>query len=195
MPILGVIASSYLQSTDPGAMFVISSTTVNSAVSSVTFTGIPSTYSHLEIRWSAQSSRPTFSIDDLIVRVGNGSIDTGNNYSIHQMIGTGTNPVTSNNNTTIGYAQIQGVVGTTVANTYGVGVSTILDYANTNKFKTTRTIALNDTNGQASGFNGWINLASFAWRNTAAINTIQFSNGSGANFTTGTRFSIYGIKG
>jgi hypothetical protein len=195
MPVLGIVASSYLQSTDIGALFPIASTTVGTAVSSVTFSSIPSTYSHLEVRWSLQSSRPTYNLDDIVYRVGNGSIDSGNNYSNHQMIGTGTNPVSANNASNIGYSQISGVVGTTVGSTFGVGVTTILDYANTNKFKTARTIGLNDTNGQASGFNGWINLASFNWRSTAVINTLQISMASGANITTGSRISIYGIKG
>jgi hypothetical protein len=195
MPILGVIASSYLQSTDTGSMFAIASTTVGTAVSNVTFTNIPSTYTHLEIRWSAQSSRGTYSIDDLKIQVGNSTIDTGNNYSWHQMIGTGTNPVTANNTTNTDYSQNQGIVGTTVGNTFGVGVTTILDYANTSKYKSGRTIGINDTNGQTSGFNGWIVLSSFNWRNTSAINTIRLSPSSGPNWTTGTRFSLYGIKG
>jgi hypothetical protein len=53
---------------------------------------------------------------------------------------------------------------------------------------------LNDTNGQTSGYNGWLGLDSFAWRSKSAIDTIKFTPANG-NFTTGTRISIYGIKG
>ena len=193
MPILGVVASSYLQST--GTMFAIASTTVGAGVSNITFTGIPNTYKHLEIRWSAQTNRGTYNLDDLLIQVGNGTIDTGANYSNHQMIGTGSNPVTANSNTNLTYGYAQGQLGTTVANTFGVGVTTILDYANTDKYKTARTIGLNDTNGQNSGFNGWLGLESFNWRSKSAINTIKFTMAQGTNFTTGTRISIYGIKG
>jgi hypothetical protein len=31
------------------------------------------------------------------------------------------------------------------------------------------------------------------WRNTAAITSIQFSNNAGANFATGSTFTLYGI--
>jgi hypothetical protein len=195
MPVLGIVASSYLQSTDSGAMFAIASTTVGTAVSNVTFTNIPSTYTHLEIRYSAQSSRATYNLDDMNIQVGNGTIDTGTNYSTHRLVGTGTNPVSANNNLSIAYGIAgQGSLGTSTGGTFGVGVMTITDYANTNKYKTGRTIGLNDTNGQLSGFNGWINLTSWAWRNTSAINTIKIWAANG-NLTTGTRISIYGIKG
>lgn len=194
MPILGVIDSAKSGNQDSGAMFAIASTTVNSGVTNITFTSIPSTYTHLEIRWSAQTNRGTYNLDDLIIQVGNGSVDTGANYSNHQIIGSGS-AVTANSNTNLTYGYAQGQLGTTVGNTFGVGVTTILDYANTNKFKTGRTIGLNDTNGQASGFNGWVGLDSFAWRSKSVIDTIKFTMAQGTNFTTGTRISIYGIKG
>ena len=53
MPILGIVASSTRQGlvTDTGAMFPLGAVTVGSAgASSITFSSIPSTYTHLQVR-------------------------------------------------------------------------------------------------------------------------------------------------
>jgi hypothetical protein len=71
-----------------------------------------------------------------------------------------------------------------------VAVIDILDYANTSKYKTTRTLAGNDQNGA-----GLVGLYSGLYMSTSAISSIEFTiNGSG-NFATGSNFALYGIKG
>jgi hypothetical protein len=71
-----------------------------------------------------------------------------------------------------------------------VAVIDILDYANTSKYKTTRTLAGNDQNGA-----GLVGIYSGLYMSTSAISSIEFTiNGSG-NFATGSSFALYGIKG
>jgi hypothetical protein len=65
----------------------------------------------------------------------------------------------------------------------------ILDYANTNKYKTTRTLGGFDANG--SGEQG---LFSGLWMSATAVTSIDLIATSG-NWTTDTRFALYGIKG
>lgn len=78
---------------------------------------------------------------------------------------------------------------TATANVFGAIVLDILDYADTNKYKTTRSLAGLDSNTAG----GALQLASGSWRNTAAITSITFS--SGTNFQQYSTLALYGIKG
>jgi len=150
------------------------------------FTSIPSTYTHLQIRYIARTSRAD--ITDWIEM--NFNSDTGNNYSYHFLRGNGSVTLASAGTST-NYAE----VGTSVAQTggsnmFGVAVVDILDYANTNKFKTVRSLSGEDRNGE-----GLIYLYSSSWRSTNAINTIVLTPGAGTNFSAGTVIELYGIRG
>ena len=180
MPILGVIASSRQTAVaDLGAYYPLQVISVGaSGASSVTFSNIPSTYSHLQIRvlMRTQTSQDSF------IRF-NG--DTNANYSFHFLVGNG--DVTASggfaNNTSIGWKTVSGT-----ADIFTVAVVDILDYANTNKFKTTRSFAGDDLNGS-----GALVLHSGNWRNTNAITSITMSTAS-TSFSQFSQFALYGVK-
>jgi hypothetical protein len=70
-----------------------------------------------------------------------------------------------------------------------VMITDILDYANTNKYKTTRTLSGNeDTNATVA-------VRSALWRNTSAINTITLTQINSSNFPQYSFFALYGIRG
>jgi hypothetical protein len=75
------------------------------------------------------------------------------------------------------------------ANIYGAGVIDILDYANTNKFKTVRSLTGTDLNGS-----GQIILGSGLYQQTTAITSITLE-ANGVNWLTNSSFALYGIKG
>jgi hypothetical protein len=76
------------------------------------------------------------------------------------------------------------------ASIFGVAVCDILDYTNTNKYKTVRSLSGHDQNGS-----GYVTLMSGSWRNTAAITSITILRDSGgANLTQYSQFALYGIK-
>jgi hypothetical protein len=182
-----------------GSMEPIGVVNLSSAASTVTFSSIPQTYSHLQVRLYAQTSRGTYNLDDLITRVGSGTVDTGNNYSWHSFYagfssGT-TSTAYSGNAASQGYIQCSGILGTGVGPTFGVGVIDFLDYTSANKNKTIKYMLGNDTAGSASSFLGSVGLFSACWYNSStAINTITFSAASGANFNAYTSFALYGLK-
>jgi len=63
----------------------------------VDFTNIPNTFMHLELRYSAASDRTNNFLDDINVRFGNGSIDTGsltNRYGLFTGSWQSTNAIT-----------------------------------------------------------------------------------------------------
>jgi len=187
-PILGIYASQM-----SGHLWPASSYESIAPVSSISFTSIPSTYTHLQIRGFSRSNYPGTSggIENYI-RVGNGSVDTGNNYTIHYLAGNGSTAysggVGSQNKAAVGYSPRT----SDLANTFGTYVSDILDYTNTNKYKTIRSLAGHDMNSStASDIELWSGL----WMSTSAINTISIFTLSGYSFTQYSSFALYGIKG
>jgi hypothetical protein len=80
--------------------------------------------------------------------------------------------------------------GSELASVFAPMITDILDYANTNKNKTFRTLYGMNTNGSTDV----LGLRSGLWMNTAPITSINITS-SGGNFAQHSRFSLYGIKG
>ena len=161
-----------------GSMFHIASTTLSTATASITFSSIAADYTHLQIRGINLAS-----VTNENVRIQFNS-DTGSNYSYHYLYGNGSSAGASGTANTA-YSLI-GLNGSTSA--AGAYVVDVLDYANTNKYKTTRSLTGNDQNGS-----GYALLVSGNWRSSSAISTITISPLSG-NFNTYSSFSLYGVK-
>lgn len=183
--LIGIIASS------GGAAAVgdyesIATVTVGSGgSSSVTFSSIPSTYKHLQIRGLQRTSNTSGTNWTVNVRF---NADTGSNYAYHGLRGDGSSAIAyAGANQTIALGIISGDDANT-ALAWGVGYTDVLDYADTNKFKTIRTLTGFEENGS-----GMVELTSGLWRNTAAIDSITLGAGSG-NFLQYSSFALYGVK-
>ena len=184
MSILGVIASSTRQgqvSADDGVMFPIFTTTVTSTAASITFSNIPSTYTHLQLRGITITGANLGS--DLIMRYNS---DTGNNYSLHGNYTGGTN-ANSYSNSNYGYASC-GIQGQSAGP--ASFICDILEYKNTSIYKTSRAISAFQNNSQ-----GNLYAISSNWRNTNAITTISIQAYPSNNFLQGTVISLYGLLG
>ncbi len=188
-PILGIYASqNYPRIT--GSYESIATTTVGSGGSStVTFSSIPSTYKHLQVRLTVRSSiTGSGNQDDVLMRFNS---DTGNNYVGHQLYGDGS----SSGSGVLGGTPPVGLLypayvtsNSANANTYGVAIIDILDYANTNKYKVMRSLNGHDNNGD-----GFILLRSGLWMNTTAISSITFTFASGS-YMQYSSLALYGIN-
>jgi hypothetical protein len=159
--------------------------------SSIAFSSIPSTFTHLELRCFLATNRATYGTDNAYLRVGNGSIDTGANYSSHELYGDGSSAVSGSSTSTSTAFTIK--CGTSVISSFANNVMSILDYTNTNKYKTIRNIGGVDINGTIAGFGGVVALTSELWMNTAAITNISIGPQSGTLFTQNSRVDLYGI--
>jgi hypothetical protein len=186
MPILGIIASSKSVSL-PGTYESISTVTVGSGgAASVTFSSIPATYTHLQIRLIARSLENNSGLDTPFLRFNS---DTGSNYAAHRLYGSGSSAgadaVTSQSQIRAGFVPLLN----DLASVFGVIIYDVLDYANTNKYKTVRILTGTDLNGS-----GYVGFQSGLWQNTNAITTITMlpSNGNWAQYS---QFALYGIKG
>jgi len=185
MPILGIMASQISGHlfAPSGAYDSIATASGTGSSGTITFSFIPATYTHLEIR---QISRCTVGSSDCNLRF-NG--DTASNYSWHRIMGNGT-VVSAAAGATQTYIELPAIgYSALLANTYGASVTSILDYANTSKYKTVRSIG-----GHEDNTSGLVIVNSGNWRNTAAITSIELLTGSGS-WSTDSRFALYGIKG
>lgn len=192
MPVLlGAIISSNQQArADTGAMFPIFARTVTStAVASITFSNIPSTYTHLQVRMMAKNSSANPYANNVNM---NFNSDTGNNYAWHLLYGVGTNPGQFSANTSQPYIAYAGVAMGANTTSFGVSVIDIIDYKDTSKNKTARMFF--GANGNSSATSEQIvGLGSGLWQNTNAITTITITPNAG-NFTQYSSFALYGIK-
>ena len=187
-------ASNSVTPTAVNAYESIATVTVGSGGSStVSFSSIPSTYKHLQVRFIAQSSRATYGTDNCLIRVGNSSIDTASNYSYHGVAADGAAASAFGSASVTQFiAQISASGASSI---YGGVVMDILEYANTNTYKTSRILSGADHNGAIAGYYGQIIYSSSNWRNTSAVTTIQFRPEFGSTFTQYSSFALYGIKG
>jgi hypothetical protein len=192
MPIFGVTASSNM-STKLTDFYQIATTTLGSATSTVTFSSIPADYTHLQIRASYQTSRVTYPLDKIFIRFNS---DSGSNYSCHNLKGDGDSASAgAENSTQIVDADSSSTTAASGGLVFGPLIMNILDYANTNKYKTILMLKGFDTNGTVSGYGGRVGLISGNWRSTSAITSITFTVDNAANYSANSKFSLYGIKG
>jgi hypothetical protein len=182
MPILGIIASSISGNLEVGDFESISTVTVGSGGSSqIDFTSIPATFTHLQIRGLYIANNTDFSS---VLRL-NGS-STANDYSEHTLAGNGAGVEAQNDNST-NPTSMRIIYTQDVTTSPTVFVLDILDYANTNKYKTSRALNGNDQNGS-----GVVDFASGNWRNTNAITSIQLT--AIGSFVQYSQFALYGIR-
>jgi hypothetical protein len=187
MPILGIMASSISGSKAVTNSYEsIATVTVGTAVSSISFASIPATYKHLQIRYIGRDNRASAS-DDLMFRFNADS--TTANYNSHRLYGDGST-VSADRVTGFAGTLSAFVTGATAgANIFGAGVTDILDYANTNKYKTTRSIGGNDQNGS-----GFVSFISGLWMSSSAITNIEIIPLNGLLWSQYSSFALYGIK-
>jgi hypothetical protein len=160
----------------------ISTSTVGAGgVSSVTFSSIPSSYTHLQVRIMCLSSNLG---SDIKLQLNS---DTGSNYAQHLLYGTGA-VAGALAYTSTNYIAA-GITGITLANPSSTVID-VLDYKNTNKNTTVRTLTGSDTNGVG----GFLALESGLWMNTAAVTSMTFTPLTGT-FNQYSSFALYGIKG
>jgi hypothetical protein len=189
MPILGIMASQISGHLfgPTGAYDSIATTMVGGGgAASVTFSSIPATYTHLQIRLIARTDSGS---TQGFIRLTYNNV-TSANYTEHGLFGDGST-ISANGAS----GDVSGIVqrtagGTSLANTFGAVVIDVLDYASTNKYKTERSLGGVDLNGA-----GGLGLYSTAlYSTTNAITRIDLTPNSGS-FVEYSSFALYGIKG
>lgn len=174
-----------------GPYELISTTLISTNTSTVTFSSIPTDYSHLQIRWTARSNRADYQ-DTMAIRLNGVTTST---YTTHNLKGNGS-VVSSAVNTAganINQSQLFDMFSTNEATgAFGAGIVDILDIGNTNKKPVVKMLS-----GLAGGTQSkFISITSgFTTSGFGPLSSVTLLSRNSASFVSGSRFSLYGIKG
>jgi hypothetical protein len=164
----------------------IATTILSSSAASVTFdlTGLGATYRHLQLRSTSNTTATGVNATNLAARFNS---DSGSNYAFHILFGDGSS-VTSAAATSSTSVSIGDMPNNT--SIFGAAITDILDFASTTKNKTVRSqVGLHAPSSMIRTA-----LRSGVWLSTSAITSITITSSSDS-LKTGSRFSLYGIRG
>jgi hypothetical protein len=154
----------------------------------VTFSNIPDRFRHLRVVVKRARASDAQTSNTVVMRVGKGTVDSGNNYS-YMVLWAGS---AGSNQSSAGDSSAKGFIipaANATADIYGNGTFEIFDYSTAGFYR----------NGTVQG--GQTDVANnyrmangvFTWRNKInPIDTVQLLP-SAASFVTGTSVQLYGI--
>lgn len=166
----------------PNAFVLLETTILSSNASSISFSSIDQSYKHLQLRMTTRNDP----YSNLLLRLNS---DSGGNYAYHDLSGNGGSVSAS-----AGTGGQTSIVLTTTAttnqtsNVFSGVICDILDYTNTSKNTTVRTLG-----GVSDTSYNHIQLRSGVWLDTSAVTALSI--GHNGNLVSGTRISLYGVKG
>lgn len=181
--LIGIIASSGGAAAGGDFESIATVTVGAGGASNITFSSIPATYQHLQVRMLA---RNTSTSNGYNARFNS---DSGSNYARHYLIGTGSSVVAAAVTSTTSAVLNDAAISTSGTNIFGASVCDILDYGSTIKNKTIKTLGGFDNNGSGS-----VGFLSGLYMSTSAISSILIFPDAG-NFAEFSQFALYGIKG
>lgn len=164
---------------------LISTQTLNSNVTTVTFSSIPQTYTDLVLVTSARST--------LAASVGSSTYMSLNgssaNFAHRRFYGNGSAAYANVDGVSSAYSNDINGQGT---NTYNFSNSklTFYNYTSANYKPYTIDTAVENSNSTAA----YTMLTSGIWSNTAAITSISFASEGSSSFQIGSTFSLYGVS-
>lgn len=169
----------------PGDYESIATFTLDSSgASGISFTSIPQTYTHLQVRIFARGTAP--SNEMYIIPEINGV--SGNVYTQHGIYADGSAVVGVGGINDVGVIQ-RFAGGNATAGVFGTAIVDFLDYTNANKKPVMRSLGGVDRNGA-----GALGFYSTMIQTNGAITQLTFGPNSG-NFAQYSSFVLYGIKG
>jgi hypothetical protein len=154
--------------------------------SSVSFTGLDtysSTYKHLQIRAVTRQTGSS-GIVSALLRINGVSTST---YSWHRLWGQGSGVSAAGTGSDSSMSVVAMTATNQAADTFAASVIDIIDAYSTTKNKTVRSLF------GATSTDRSIDLRSGVFRSNASVTSLDISTFN--NFASGTRISLYGIKG
>ena len=174
------------QETTPGYFESIAVSVSDGTSASIVFSNIPQNYLHLQVRFMFRGTLADVNCDMYCWING----DTSQaKYSAHYLRSNGTAATAGGYAASTAPIAGTGTGSTATASMYGAGIIDILDYANTSKNTTTRSLTGEERNGAG---NVW--FYSNLFMDTAAVTSLTLAPQSG-NFAAYSSFALYGIRG
>ena len=163
---------------------IASFTAGGAGLQTISFTSIPATFKHLQIRYVSKNQAAS---DTTLLRFNN---ESAGQYSYHRLNAYGGFNADGSANANNGILPATSYSGLG-AGVYGFGVIDILEYANTNIYKT---VKMRGGFRDVSSSTGSTAFNSMNWRSLSAITSIQII--PNPNWVEQySVFSLYGIKG
>jgi hypothetical protein len=160
----------------PSTYEPIATQTLGSATPTVTFSSIPSTYTDLVLIFTGSNAT---SSNGLRLRFNS---DSSSIYSYTYLYGNGTSAASDRTTGATG-----GQIATDIASTQATCIAHIMNYKNTTTYKTFI--------GRGSSAANLADAQVSLWRDFSAITSVTVLLGAGtSNFSTGSTFTLYGIK-
>ena len=166
-----------------GAFDALITVGASGSVNSISITGIPAGYKHLQLRlvqkdnYNSPSNASNWRFNG----------DSSSVYSTHRLFGNGSTATSDAYTSQSGFGELY---ASNQNSSYGATVCDILDYSSETKYKTVRMFTGFDANGS-----GQINVNSAVWMSYAPISSISFTiGGSGVNWSANSSFALYGVK-
>ena len=176
-----ISAASASLTSDNSYASIATVTAPSGSISNFTFTNIPQNYKHLQLRFICRVASGN-AADEAYLTFNGATTE----MMAHQMYGDGsTTFLTGNVYTSVMFTTR--LVGTgATANVFSVGIIDILDYNDTSKGTTVRTLSGWDANGSGQTY-----LGSGAWSNLSPVSSLTFRSNS--NFAQYSHAALYGI--
>ena len=168
---------------DPAATWLIQRVNGTGSSSTITFSNIPQTYQHLQIRMIGRTTDSSNNTTFLTVQFNSTAMTNG-----HVLRGDGTSV-----NAFAGNVPLYMPGASAASNIMGVGIIDIHDYASTTRNKTARYFGGWDGNN-ALTTSERLQLASSFLDNTNAITSLSIITNAGS-WTASSTFALYGFKG
>jgi hypothetical protein len=170
-----------------GDLTLIAETVLASPATNIEFSSITGAHRDLMLLCELRTDRAAVATDEVYIRVGNTTIDSGNNYTTRRRYegDTGSTIVGE------GVAQVEGGIvaaATAATGSFAAVEFKIFGYADTDRHKLFigRGVFVDDTIQYDSIFSG-------RWANTSAIDIIRLIPETGTNFVTGSRIVLYAL--
>jgi hypothetical protein len=163
----------------------IASTTLGSAAADVTFSSISGSYTDLILvsNYAGSSNDVGF-----LLQVGNGSIDTGSNYSRTALNGNGTAADSTRNTSASSISLAYNYGNSTTLNKPNFQITNFMNYSNATTYKSILIRSRGTRDNDSTDTTAIVGL----WSSTSAINIIKIFPASG-NILAGSTFTLYGI--
>jgi hypothetical protein len=182
---LGALVGSFVPA---GGSFESIATANGNGGTTITFSSIPQTYKHLQVRYTARANSGAGILGAVELNFNGVS---GTSYASHRLWGNGLNGNTAGTDSQPSIQNLTIAGGAIASNVYGVGIVDIQDYSSTTRNKTVRClIGLDQNSGNTSA---QILMLSGLFNSTSAITSMTFTLAAG--FNSSTVYSLYGIKG
>jgi hypothetical protein len=171
----------------PNTYILIASNTLASAVTSVTFSSIPATYTDLVVKTSHRTAQ--FGAVGATSRLSFNGVATVSYSNIGLRQDGATVITTRNFDNNYFFIDTAGNGDSATANNFGNTEIYIPSYlASRNKQLYSQFIGESNQNNLTNG------QAAFLFRNTSAITSLTLESNSGSNYLVGSSFYLYGIK-